>query len=88
MTISAITKQIVADRGAQLVRVREKDASGNWQYDCKPLFTGKKKGWFVLDLFTASAVQAVYNAINEGNRTKFDCIALPRLLDFVWKSVR
>ncbi len=87
MTISAITKQIVTDHGAQLIRVREKDAAGNWQYDAKPLFTGKKKGWVILDSFTASAIQAIINALNEQNRAKIDRLSLPRLLDFTWKNV-
>lgn len=60
---------------------------GNRQYDVKPLFTGSKRGWTVLDLFTASAIQSVYKAINETNRAKFDRIPLPSLVEFVFKAV-
>lgn len=86
MTISAIAERSKTE-GAQLIRVRERDESGNWQYDVKPLFTGKKKGWSILDAFTASAIAAVYKALNEANRAKFDRIPLERLLDFTWKHV-
>jgi hypothetical protein len=59
-----------------------------YHYDVKDAFTGKKKGWFYMDAFTASAMTAVYNALTPENRPKFDCIALPRLIDFTWKHVK
>lgn len=88
MTISVITQQ-AATEGAVLMRYRGKSATtGNHEYDVKPLFTGKKKGWMIMDAFTASSVQAVYKSINEENRARFDRIHISRLLPFVWKSVQ
>ena len=47
-----------------------------------PAFEGQ-----MLDLFTASAIVAVFEALSPANQQKFDAIPLPRLLDFVWKQV-
>ncbi len=57
-------------------------------YDVKPLFTGRKKGWSCIDSFTAGAIMAVYNAIQPELQARFDVIPLPRLLKFVWENVR
>lgn len=87
MTISVITEQVTSEHQAVLMRFREKDASDNCQYDVKPDFKGKKRGWFVMDSMTAHAIQAVYRAINEDNRAKFDRISLPALVNVSWKAV-
>lgn len=47
-----------------------------------PAFEG-----LMLDLFTASALVKVYEALGPANQAKFDTVPLPRLLDFVWKQV-
>lgn len=80
MTISAVTKQVTTEKQAVMLRSRGVAPTGNREYDVKPLFTGNKRGWFILDLFTASAIQNIYNAINEDNRAKFDRIPLPSLV--------
>jgi hypothetical protein len=83
MTITDIAKHVV-ENGAVLIRPREIG-----EYDMKPLFTGSKRGWAVLDATTASAITAVREALKDNpNVHKFDRIPLPRLLDFVWKHVR
>lgn len=88
MTISVIAQKTVTE-GAQLIRVRERNPETKViEYDCKPIFTGSKRGWTMLDSFTAGAIMAVYNALNETNRPKLDTIRLPRLLDFVWSHVK
>ena len=73
---------------AILVRTRCKDDSGEWQYDVKELFTGRKKGWTILDSFSHSAIRAVYNAINDANKAKFNKLSLPVLVDFAFKHVK
>jgi hypothetical protein len=72
---------------AVLVRSRGKNDSGEWQYDVKELFTGRKKGWTILDSFSQSAIRAVYNAINDANKAKFNNLSLPVLVDFAFKHV-
>lgn len=87
MTLSVLTEKIVTEHGAMLIRFRERDSVGDIQYDTKPTFTGSKRGWTLFDSFTASAVQAVYKAVNPANQAKFNRIPLAKLLPLVWKSV-
>lgn len=63
--------RLAATEGAQLFRPR-KDAPK--EYDCKPIFTGSKRGWILLDSFSASAIVAVWDALNETNRTTFESL--------------
>lgn len=42
---------------------------------------------YVLDLFTASAMVAVYEALGEDARAKFDQVPLPRLASFCLSKV-
>lgn len=57
------------------------------EYDIKPLFTGNKRGWVVLDLTTANAMNTVYNALSEENQRKWDNIHVVRLVEFTWEHV-
>lgn len=47
-----------------------------------PAFEGQ-----MLDLFTASAMVQVYEALSPANQSRFDEIPLPRLVDFVLSKV-
>ncbi len=89
MTISAIVEQAVTEHSAVLIRYRKGShkETGTAQYDCKPLFTGSKKGWMTMDIMTAGAMHAVYSALKPEHKAKFDNIPLGRLIDFVWKQV-
>lgn len=51
-------------------------------------FTGKKKGWFYFDGFTASAMLVVYNNLKPELQEKFDKIPLNKLVDFTWTHVK
>ncbi len=88
MTISEIVKNS-HESGAVLIRYRANShkETGTAQYDCKPLFTGSKKGWTMLDITTAGAMLAVYNALRPELQAKYDNIPLGRLVDFCWKQV-
>ncbi len=87
MTITEIASVATKD-GAQLIRYRKDSVfSGTAQYDCKPMFTGSKRGWTMVDSFTASAILAVSNALNEANRAKFNNLPIDRLVSFCWKHV-
>lgn len=74
-----------ASEGAQLLRARKKEPG---QYDCKPIFTGSKRGWFVLDSFSASAIVAVWNALNEENRAKFERLHVVSMAKLAFKFVK
>lgn len=80
---------LVRTEGAQLIRNRkEEHIKGNdWQYDTKPLYTGSKRGWQIIDSYSASALLAVYNGLNADNQSKFARVHINKLLDFCWSKV-
>jgi len=49
---------------------------------------GNKRGWVLLDLFTASAMQACYNALSTKSQASWDKIPITKLVDFTWEHVR
>ena len=91
MKISEIQRKVVDEKAALLIRPRKTHTTQDWvkgkviEYDVKPLFTGKKKGWILLDLFTANAMVTCYEAIKDTE--KWDRIPVNRLVNFVWKVV-
>lgn len=76
--------RLVLKDGAQLIRPR-KDGAG---YDAKPLFTGKRRGWQVLDHFSASALVAVHEALSEEKKTVFANAPIHRALTLAWRCVK
>ena len=58
------------------------------EYDCKPWFTGNKRGWVALDSFSASAIVAVYDALNEENKAKFGQLRIDRMAKVAFKFVK
>lgn len=72
MTIQDCAR-LAKTEGFQLIRYRKDSLTqtGIAEYDCKPGFTGSKRGWVLLDSFTAGAIVAVFDALNEENKAKF-----------------
>ena len=89
MVTSQIIKQVVDTKGCVLIRPRKEDhVKGNpWQYDIKEPFQGNKKGWTLVDLFTASAMVKVYDTLKDENKGKFDRLHINTLVDFTWKHI-
>lgn len=88
MTISQIAKQVVETRSALLIRYRKDSvAEGQPQYDAKELFTGSKRGWTALDLFTAQALCAVHGALSPEHHAKFDRMPINKLASFCLSKV-
>jgi hypothetical protein len=86
MRLSEISKKIVSEKSAVMIRPRPRtETTAPWEYDVKDLFTGKKKGWILLDLFTASKMLLVFNAIKPENQTRFDMLPLDKTVDFCMK---
>jgi hypothetical protein len=83
MTAIEAAREALAN-GAQLVRPR-KDQPG--QYDVKPLFTGNHRGWAILDSFSASAIVAVYDRLNEINRAHFESKSLVAIADWAFRCI-
>lgn len=91
MTTIQACQKVLAD-GVALLRRREENtmsADGKQvpQYDVKEAFSGKKKGWFYLDAFTASAIMAVYNALSDENKEKVVRIPITKMAEFAFKHV-
>jgi hypothetical protein len=92
MTSLDCAKEVLTTSSCHLLRRRATDMTAPDgkvipQYDIKPAFTGKKKGWFYLDTFTASAIMAVYNAISDENKAKIHRIPITKLADFAFQNV-
>ena len=90
MRTSEIIKQVIETKGCVLIRPRKEEHLNNtpWQYDLKEPFQGNKKGWTLLDLFTASAMLKIYDALEkEENKARFDRLHINKLVDFTWKHI-
>ena len=84
MTIYEIAKQAVEQKTAQSLRHRE----GN-QYDCKAdMFQGHSRKWALMDIFTASAIVSIYEALKPENQAKYLSLPLGRLIDLTWKLIK
>lgn len=92
MLISAIAAEVVRTQTAHAIRPRrnvEVKKGDMIEYDAQPYFsTGKKKGWTILDLFTASMLVQIHAALNEKSRTTWDTIPLYKLISFGWSITK
>ena len=81
--------EIIKEDGLVLIRPRrvEHTKGQPYEYDVREYGQGKKKGWIYLDNFTKSAMKAVYNAMTDDQKAKYDNVHFLRLVDFTWKCV-
>jgi hypothetical protein len=82
-TIQAVRH--VLENGVSLMRPR-KDTAYAW--DVKPAFSGKKRGWFYMDAFTASMLAQVHDTLKPELQEKFNRIQLITLIDFGWSHTK
>jgi len=87
MTITDIAKQVVQERSAVQVRFRSGGKGEVREYDMKPLFTGRKRGWVLVDMQTANAILTVYEGLREDLRARVDTVPMGQLVEFCWKAV-
>jgi hypothetical protein len=86
MTGIEVARTVTEQKQCHLARARKEQTPGEpIQYDCKPTFTGSHKGWFYVDLFSASAIVQVYDAINEENKVKYGRLPLPKMASIAFK---
>ena len=85
MTGIEVARAVVQTNSCHVFRPRM-GAAGH--YDAKPYFTGQKRGWVALDLFSASAIVNVYDALNEKNRTLFGGLDLPKMARVAFKLLK
>jgi hypothetical protein len=84
MTGIEVARKVAAE-GVHVFRPR-KDAPG--EYDAKPFFSGSKRGWVALDAFSASAIVAIYDKLNETNRAKYGAMPLQKMAVVAFKLVK
>lgn len=68
MDTITLARRVVAECQCHLYRYRD----GEMQ--AREYGAGKKNGWTALDLFSASAIVQVYDALNETNRAKYGAL--------------
>ena len=85
MTAINAARKVVAEKQCALLRPRKGEPL---QYDCKDAFTGKKRGWFFLDLFTSSAIVQVYEAISEANRTRLERLPIQTIARICFQMIK
>jgi len=85
MTTIEAARAVKESGTCHLIRLR-KDSPG--QYDARPFGGGNKRGWAYLDLFTASAICAVYDALSEANREKYGRMPVQLAASFAFKHVK
>ena len=95
--LSTIIKQIVDEKEARLIRTHStvsldpptyKESGSELKviiYEHKYHEGNRTNRWVLIDLFTASALYAVYKNLNPENQKKFDCLPLKTAIGFAWK---
>ena len=84
MNAIEVAKKVVAEHQAVLVRERKGEPG---QYDVKDLHQGNKKGWVILDGFSASAIVKVYEALNETNKGFFASMPIVKMARVAFKLI-
>lgn len=82
MTAVEVCRKIVETSGALLTRPTEGQPG---MYDTKPFFQGSKRGWVLVDLFSASVYLKVHDALNDTNRAKFAEMDLIKAVKIAYK---
>jgi hypothetical protein len=77
-------EMVVETKSACLIRPRK---GVDAEYDVKEAFTGKKRGWALLDLFTASAVTAAADKVGVAERAKMNRMSPSSLTTLAFKFV-
>lgn len=83
MTSIEVARRVVNEKSAYLFREK---ADGS--YDAKLFFAGSKRGWTCLDLFSASALVQVYDAVNEQNKEKLLSLPLAKAVRLAFKCIK
>jgi hypothetical protein len=58
------------------------------EYDAKPWAVGGHRGWFLFDLFSASAVVAVYDALGPENQARYNNMHPVVMANMAFKLVK
>jgi len=98
--LSTIIKQIVDEKAARIIRTHStisldppmyKESGPELKaiiYEHKYHKGNRTTRWALLDLYTASALYAIYKNLNPENQKKFDCLPLKTAIGFAYKIVK
>jgi hypothetical protein len=84
MTTLEAAKHVV-ENGCSLMRPRKNSAN---EWDVKEAFQGKARGWFYMDIMTASMLVSVYNALRPDLQEKFNRLPLMKLINLGWSVTK
>lgn len=85
MTALEVAQKVATRRQALLVRERKGEPG---RYDAKDLADGSKRGWVILDGWTASAIVRVYEALNQDNKKAFAAMSLIKMANVALKLIK
>lgn len=85
MTNIEVARKVVAEKQAHLFRERKGEPG---QYDAKPYGGGSKRGWVILDGFTASAIVQVYDALKPENQAKYAAFPIQKMAAIAFKLMK
>lgn len=84
MNAIELAQKVVAEKQAHLFRMRKGTVD---QYDAVQ-YDHAKRGWAILDGYSASAILVVFNALNEANREKFAALPLTKMAMVAFKLMK
>jgi len=74
-------RNVVKNKQYVYINVKTNEFSNDDEYK-------KKKGWVLLDLFTASAMVQIYDALKDkANKEKYGNMNIAQAVDITWKLV-
>lgn len=88
MTGIEVARSVVETKQAHLFRLRSDAQVAPYHYDARPYGAGAKRGWIVLDLYSASAIVKVWENINVYNREKFSKIFLTKMAEIAFQLMK
>lgn len=85
MTNIEVARKVAAEKQAHLFRERKGEPG---QYDAKPYGGGSKRGWMLLDGFTASAICLIFDKLNPENQAKLLAMPLTKVAEVAFKLLK
>ncbi len=82
MVLSEMAQKVVENRQFVMFKYNKKNTSYDVKFD-----EGNKRGWTILDSWSASVYLTVWKKCNEGNQRKLDNMPIERALTVAFKLI-
>lgn len=76
-----VLKTIVDESSCKLIKAQRGNPE---EYDVQ-IYEGKKRGWVLVDLYSASVALSVYNCLSDTNKEKFEKMSILGMVDISFK---